>query len=103
MRKKEAHYTSLLMATGLTFGTISALFGLTNKIIDQSQYTTLVIVVILSAILPSIIAQQFFEPTLNTLHAWGRLRRIQKQNSGSAKHSAIKVYVDISFYASSIQ
>lgn len=80
MRKKEAHYTSLLMATGLTFGTISALFGLTNKIIDESQYSILVIVVILSAVLPSIIAQQFFEPKHATMHAWGRLKSIQKRN-----------------------
>ena len=38
MRTREANYTTLLMATGLTFGTISALFGLQNKIIDQRQY-----------------------------------------------------------------
>jgi len=52
MRNREAHYTTLLMATGLTFGTISALFGYQNKIIDQSQYTVLVTVVILSAFVP---------------------------------------------------
>ncbi len=47
---------------GLTFGTISALFGLTNKIIDRTQYTILVTVVIGSAIIPTIIAQRFFHP-----------------------------------------
>ena len=75
MRKREAAYTTLLMATGLTFGTISALFGLQNKIIDQRQYTILVTVVILSAFVPTLIAQKFFQPTVKTMHAWGRLYR----------------------------
>jgi Kef-type K+ transport system membrane component KefB len=75
MRKREAAYTTLLMATGLTFGTISALFGLQNKIIDQRQYTILVTVVILSAFVPTVIAQKFFQPTVKTMHAWGRLYR----------------------------
>jgi Kef-type K+ transport system membrane component KefB len=39
---REGMYTTLLMSTGLTFGSISALFGLTNHIIDQQQYTILV-------------------------------------------------------------
>jgi len=73
MRRREATYTTLLMATGLTFGTISALFGLNNKIIDQSQYTILVTVVILSAIVPTIIAQRFFQPAEKTMITWGRL------------------------------
>jgi Kef-type K+ transport system membrane component KefB len=73
MRKREAHYTTLLMATGLTFGTISALFGLNNKIIDQAQYTILVTVVILSAVVPTLIAQRFFQPTHAIMNAWGRL------------------------------
>jgi Kef-type K+ transport system membrane component KefB len=73
MRGREANYTTLLMATGLTFGTISALYGLNNKIIDQTQYTILVTVVILSAIIPTIIAQQFFQPSEETMKAWGRL------------------------------
>ncbi len=73
MRKGEATYTALLMSTGLTFGTISALFGLQNKIIDQQQYSVLVTVVILSAFVPTLIAQKFFQPTLRTMTAWGRL------------------------------
>ena len=60
--KKEGMYTTLLMSTGLTFGTISALFGFTNKIINQDQYTILVTVVILSAVVPTIIAQRWFQP-----------------------------------------
>jgi len=62
--KKESIYTTLLMSTGLTFGTISALFGLTNKIINQDQYTVLVTAVILSAVVPTVIAQKWFQPDL---------------------------------------
>lgn len=60
--QREGAYTTLLMSTGLTFGTISALFGLSNHIIDQTQYTILVTTVIGSAIVPTMIAQRFFEP-----------------------------------------
>jgi len=62
--KKEGMYTTLLMSTGLTFGTISALFGYTNKIINQEQYTILVTAVILSAVAPTIIAQKWFQPEI---------------------------------------
>lgn len=75
MRSKEGHYTSLLMGTGLTFGTISALFGLNNHIINQKQYTILVTVVILSAVLPTLFAQRYFQPKNSTMDAWGRLRK----------------------------
>jgi Kef-type K+ transport system membrane component KefB len=75
MGKREASYTTLLMATGLTFGTISALFGLQNGIIDQRQYTILVSVVILSAFVPTLIAQKFFQPSIEAMYAWGRLYR----------------------------
>jgi Kef-type K+ transport system membrane component KefB len=75
MNMREASYTTLLMATGLTFGTISALFGLQNKIIDQRQYTILVTTVILSAFVPTLIAQKFFQPSIEAMHAWGRLYR----------------------------
>jgi Kef-type K+ transport system membrane component KefB len=83
MRKGEATYTALLMSTGLTFGTISALFGLQNKIIDQQQYSVLVTVVILSAFVPTLIAQKFFQPTLRTMVAWGRLYK-RRINGGAA-------------------
>jgi len=59
---REGMYTTLLMSTGLTFGTISALFGLTNHIIDQQQYTILVTAVIGSAVVPTLIAQRWFLP-----------------------------------------
>jgi len=55
-------YTTLMMSTGLTFGTISALFGLTNGIVDQSQYSALVAAVIGSAIVPTLVANIFFLP-----------------------------------------
>jgi Kef-type K+ transport system membrane component KefB len=60
--RRERHYTTLLMATGLTFGSISALFGLTHNIISQTQYSELVSVVILSAFVPTLIAQRLFQP-----------------------------------------
>lgn len=83
MRAREANYSALLMSTGLTFGTISALFGLQNGIIDQRQYSILVTVVILSALVPTLIAQKFFEPRLRTMQAWGRLyQRKTNANSG---------------------
>jgi Kef-type K+ transport system membrane component KefB len=62
--RREGAYTTLLMSTGLTFGTISALFGLTNHIITQAQYTVLVTTVIASAVVPTLIAQRFFQPAL---------------------------------------
>ena len=62
--RREGMYTTLLMSTGLTFGTISALFGLTNHIITQAQYTILVTVVIGSAVVPTLIAQRWFRPPL---------------------------------------
>jgi len=61
---REGMYTTLLMSTGLTFGSISALFGLTNHIIDQQQYTILVTAVIGSAVVPTLIAQRWFQPPL---------------------------------------
>ena len=61
---RERGYTTLLMATGLTFGSIAALFGLTHHIIDKTQYTELVTVVILSAFVPTLIAQQLFRPAV---------------------------------------
>jgi Kef-type K+ transport system membrane component KefB len=60
--RREGMYTTLLMSTGLTFGTISALFGLTNHIIDQTQYTILVTAVVGSAVVPTLIAQTWFQP-----------------------------------------
>jgi Kef-type K+ transport system membrane component KefB len=58
----NATFTTLLMSTGLTFGTISSLYGLTAHIIDRTQFSLLVTVVVLSAIVPTAIAQRWFSP-----------------------------------------
>jgi glutathione-regulated potassium-efflux system ancillary protein KefC len=60
--RREGIYTTLLMSTGLTFGSISALFGLSHQIITQSQYSHLVAAVIASAVVPTLIANAFFLP-----------------------------------------
>jgi Kef-type K+ transport system membrane component KefB len=59
---REATYTTLLMSTGLTMGTISSVFGYQAGIIDQAQFSVLVAVVVASAIVPTILAQRFFHP-----------------------------------------
>ncbi len=64
--RRRGVYTTLLMATGLTFGTISALFGLTHGYINQAQYTVLVTAVILSAVLPTLVAERFFRPDIRS-------------------------------------
>jgi Kef-type K+ transport system membrane component KefB len=58
----EGMYYSLMMSTGLTFGTISALFGLNHQIISQTQYSHLVATVIMSAVVPTAIANAYFMP-----------------------------------------
>jgi len=56
-------FNTLMMSTGLTFGTISALYGLNNGIINKDQYSVIVLTVILTAIIPTLIADIFFQPT----------------------------------------
>ncbi len=60
--RRNAVYTTLLMSTGLTFGTISSLYGLNAGILTRAQFSVLVTVVILSAVVPTLIAQSFFSP-----------------------------------------
>jgi len=62
----HATFTTLLMSTGLTFGTITSLYGLSAGIIDRTQFSLLIAVVVLSAIVPTAIAQRFYEPRLAT-------------------------------------
>ncbi len=62
---KHAMFTTLLMSTGLTFGTISSLYGLNAGIIDKTQFSLLVSVVVLSAIVPTVIAQRRFAPDVD--------------------------------------
>ena len=59
---KEGMYTTLLMSTGLTFGTISSLFGLSHGIVTQTQYSALVAAVVASAVVPTLIANAWFMP-----------------------------------------
>ncbi len=56
-------FTTLLLSTGLTFGAIAALYGLTSGILDQKQFSLLLAAVVLSAIVPTAIAQRFFQPS----------------------------------------
>ena len=60
--RKEGMYTTLLMSTGLTFGTIASLFGLSHEIVDQAQYSALVAAVVASAVVPTLIANAWFMP-----------------------------------------
>jgi len=64
MERRTGAYVTLLMSTGLTFGTISAMFGLTRDLITPAQYSALVTVVIASAVVPTLIAQRHFKPRL---------------------------------------
>ena len=59
----HAVFTTLLMSTGLTFGTITSLYGLNAGIIDRTQFSLLISVVVLSAIVPTVIAQRFYSPS----------------------------------------
>lgn len=60
--RPDGLYTTMLMSTGLTFGSISALFGLTHGIVSDAQYSFLIAVVIGSAVVPTLIANAFFLP-----------------------------------------
>jgi len=62
---RHATFTTLLMSTGLTFGTISALYGLNAGILDTTQFSLLVAVVVLSAIVPTAIAERWFLPDVH--------------------------------------
>ena len=58
----EAWFATLLMSTGLTFGTIASLYGLNAGIIDRTQFSLLMTVVVGSAVIPTVIAQKWFAP-----------------------------------------
>jgi Kef-type K+ transport system membrane component KefB len=79
---RDANYTTLLMSTGLTFGTIAALFGLTHGHIDQATYTVLVTVVILSAVVPTLLATTFFEPEIPQAEAFEDLEAAEGIDAG---------------------
>lgn len=81
MPARESNYTTLLMATGLTFGSISALFGFNWGYINQDQYSILVTVVIASAVIPTVIAQLWFQPK-----EVGMRREAEFVYNGTAEH-----------------
>ena len=87
MPAREANYTTLLMSTGLTFGTISALFGLTNGYIDQVAYTILVTVVIGSAVVPTLIATTFFEPRVDGPLVIEEVEAAEEIDAGPVPHA----------------
>lgn len=58
----DAWYTTLTMSTGLTFGTISSLYGLNASILDRAQFSVLVTTILATAIIPTLIAQRYFSP-----------------------------------------
>ncbi|MEX0645222.1 MAG: cation:proton antiporter [Parvularculaceae bacterium] len=76
-KKPEGMYTTLLMSTGLTFGTISALFGLSHGIIDQEKYTILVTAVIASAVVPTLIAQRWFQPEFKPMEPESEVKKAE--------------------------
>ncbi len=67
--RNERWYYTLLMSTGLTFGTISALYGLSQGIVTPAQYSFLVAAVIASAVVPTLIASKVFVPQ-HLLEGW---------------------------------
>ncbi len=75
---KDGMYTTLLMSTGLTFGTISALFGLAHGIVSQTQYSALVAAVIASAVVPTLVANAFFLPRHHLPRREGPAAKVSK-------------------------
>jgi Kef-type K+ transport system membrane component KefB len=69
----HAAFTTLLMSTGLTFGTITSLYGLSAGIIDRTQFSLLIGVVVLSAIVPTAIAQRWFQPGAGPERDWDEI------------------------------
>ena len=83
-----AMYTTLLMSTGLTFGTISSLYGLQAGILDRTQFSLLVTTVIASAVLPTVLAQRKFDPRRRAAGAGeeaGAARRMTVAEEGAQR------------------
>jgi Kef-type K+ transport system membrane component KefB len=77
-------YTTLLMSTGLTFGTISSLFGLSHGVVTQEQYSALVAAVIASAVVPTLIANIWFLPH----HLLRKVDEAEEESAVSGRPSA---------------
>jgi glutathione-regulated potassium-efflux system ancillary protein KefC len=80
--RNERWYYTLLMSTGLTFGTISALYGLTHGIVTQAQYSFLVAAVIASAVVPTLIAGIAFLPRHLLIQPTMTAEALQENGSG---------------------
>jgi len=74
LKGRSAPYATLMMATGLTFGSISALYGLNHGYISQAQYSWLLTAVIASAVVPTLVAQAAFSPGAIKVHVAGDRR-----------------------------
>ncbi|TSA45385.1 MAG: hypothetical protein D4R56_05565 [Deltaproteobacteria bacterium] len=81
--RNERWYYTLLMSTGLTFGTISALYGLSHGIVTQEQYSFLVATVIASAVVPTLIAEMAFLPKHLLPPKEIRLKAVPHENGAS--------------------
>ena len=77
--RREATYLSLIMSTGLMFGSIAALYGLTHGIISRDQYAILVTAIILSAVVPTLIAERWFSPDRPLPQAAGDRPRVEEE------------------------
>ncbi len=83
--RPHAAFTTLLMSTGLTFGTISATYGLTAGVINRGQFSILVCVVVLTAVVPTAVAQRFFAPHHATSPTGSLLDDRDQTESGAAE------------------
>jgi Kef-type K+ transport system membrane component KefB len=79
---EHATFTTLLMSTGLTFGTISSLYGLNAGIIDRTQFSLLVTVVVISAVVPTAIAQSRFAPEVESGRVFTPARAVTSGEAG---------------------
>jgi Kef-type K+ transport system membrane component KefB len=61
--ERPIHYVSWLMATALSFGVIFAQVGLSTNLIDPDQFSILVMIIVMSAVIPTIVAER--------LNPWG--------------------------------
>ena len=67
--RPHAMFGTLLMSTGLTFGTISATYGYTAGIVTRAQFSVLIGVVVMSAVAPTAVAQRLFVPHTDEMRA----------------------------------
>lgn len=93
--RPHAGFTTLLMSTGLTFGTISATYGFTAGLINRAQFSILVTVVVLSAVIPTAIAQRFLTPAVgdnshSVMELTGRPARARTAPADSSCDSTVE-------------